>query len=266
MSDALIEVFGLTHYFDGPAGTHKALDNVSLEMVAGEIFAVIGPSGCGKTTLLNIIGGFVDPSEGEVRVHGERVRGPAPDRGVIFQGYALYRWLTVQENVEFGLKILGLGRKARAERARHYLALVGLDEFRSHYTYQLSGGMKQRVAIARALAADPEILLLDEPFGALDAQMREILQEELLRIWDKTRKTIFLITHSVEEAVFLSHRTCVMTARPGRIKQILEINLPQPRYDFHVRTSPQFNAYKERVLEMVREEVGSDSRPDHMSA
>ena len=217
---------------------------------------MIGPSGCGKTTLLNIIGGFVRPNQGSVLVDGNEVRGPGPDRGVIFQGYALYRWLTVQQNVEFGLKIQGLDRKRRSERARHYLSLVGLDEFREHFPYQLSGGMKQRVAIARALATDPRVLLMDEPFAALDAQMRELLQEELLRIWEKTRKTIFFITHSVEEAIFISTRACVMTARPGRIKTILEIDLPHPRFDFRVRTSVAFNKCKEQMLELIREEVG----------
>lgn len=266
MTKELIEVSGLTHYFKGPTGENKVLDGIDLSIVSGEIFAVIGPSGCGKTTLLNIIGGFVAPAEGDVFVDGNAIRGPGPDRGVIFQGYALYRWLTVQKNVEFGLRMLGVGAKERAERARHYLAMVGLDDFRSHFSYQLSGGMKQRVAIARALAADPRILLLDEPFAALDAQMREILQEELLRIWEKTRKTIFLITHSVEEAIFLSNRTCVMTARPGRIKRIIDIELPHPRVDFHARTSPQFNAYKDQILELVREEVGAGSMREEAGA
>jgi ABC-type nitrate/sulfonate/bicarbonate transport system ATPase subunit len=256
VNSRFIDITGLEHYFKGPLGTAKVLDGVDLAIGAGEILTVIGPSGCGKTTLLNVIGGFVKPDAGRVLVNGHLVTGPGPDRGVIFQGYALYRWLTVQKNVEFGLKIQGIGKKARSERARHFLSLVGLDEFRGHYPYQLSGGMKQRVAIARALAADPSVLLMDEPFAALDAQMRELLQEELLKIWDATRKTIFFITHSVEEAIFISTRVCVMTARPGKIKKILDIDLPHPRFDFHVRTSPEFNRCKEELLELVREEVG----------
>lgn len=255
MTKELIRISGLSHSFQGPSGPIAALEGIDLSIAAGEIVALIGPSGCGKTTLLNIIGGFVSPTSGSVTVNGRGVCGPGRDRGVIFQGYALYRWLTVQENVEFGLKIMGMGRRQRAERARHHLAMVGLEEFGSHYPYQLSGGMKQRVAIARALAADPEILLLDEPFGALDAQMREVLQEELLRIWEKTQKTMVLVTHSVEEAVFLSDRAVVMKARPGRIKDVVRVDLPGTRLDFHVRTSPAFNSYKERMLELIREEV-----------
>jgi ABC-type nitrate/sulfonate/bicarbonate transport system ATPase subunit len=256
VNDRCIDVSGLAHCFKGPSGTAKVLDGVDLTIGAGEILTVIGPSGCGKTTLLNVIGGFVRPDEGQVLVNGTAVNGPGRDRGVIFQGYALYRWLTVQKNVEFGLKIQGVEKRERRERARHFLSLVGLDEFRGHYPYQLSGGMKQRVAIARALAPDPSVLLMDEPFAALDAQMRELLQEELLRIWDTTRKTIFFITHSVEEAIFISTRVCVMTARPGKIKKLMNINLPHPRFDFHVRTSPEFNRCKEELLELVREEVG----------
>ncbi len=260
MVRSAIEIVGLSHTFAGPQGPARVLSDVSLTISPGEIFTILGPSGCGKTTLLNIIGGFIEPSSGEVLVGARRVTGPGPDRGVIFQSYALFRWLTVQKNVEFGLKIRGVGRRERAEAARRYLTMVGLMDFHAHYPYQLSGGMKQRVAIARALAADPDILLLDEPFAALDAQMRELLQEELLRIWDKTRKTIVLITHSVDEAIFVSTRTCVMTARPGRIKKVIDVDLPHPRADYHVRTSRAFNEIKDSVLGLVREEVAVSVR------
>jgi NitT/TauT family transport system ATP-binding protein/sulfonate transport system ATP-binding protein len=250
-----ITITGLSHSFEGPRGPIKVLEEVDLSISGGEFCALLGPSGCGKTTLLNVIGGFVEPAAGEVLAGSQPIVGPGPDRGVVFQSYALFRWLTVQQNVEFGLKILGVGRRARSERARQYLSLVGLDDFRSHYPYQLSGGMKQRVAIARALASDPAVLLMDEPFAALDAQMRELMQEELLKIWDKTRKTIVFVTHSVDEATFLATRICVMTARPGRVKRLIDVALPHPRPDFHVRTTREFNQIKETVLELVREEV-----------
>jgi len=255
MSQKAIEIVGLSHEFFGQAGASRVVEDIDLTIAPGEFLTIVGPSGCGKTTLLNIIGGFIRPTAGEVLVGGRPIQGPGPDRGVILQGYALFRWLTVQQNAEFGLRMQGRTRRDRTDVARHYLSLVGLDEFRSYYPYQLSGGMKQRVAIARALAADPDILLMDEPFAALDAQMREILQEELLRIWDKTGKTIFFITHSVDEAIFLSTRVCVMTARPGRLKRVTEVSLPQPRFDYHVRTTRAFNDLRESLLELVREEV-----------
>ena len=248
---------GVSHWFEGPHGRTKVLEGIDLDIKSGEFLTVLGPSGCGKTTLLNIIGGFVEADVGQAESYGRLIEGPGPDRGVIFQSYALFRWLTVQQNVEFGLRRLKMSKSERADVAAHHLTLVGLQDFRSHYPYQLSGGMKQRVAIARALAADPKILLMDEPFAALDAQMREILQEELLGIWEQTRKTIFFITHSVDEAIFLSTRVCVMSARPGCSKAIFPVELPQPRMDFRVRTTPAFAEIKERVLALLREEVGS---------
>jgi NitT/TauT family transport system ATP-binding protein len=259
-SAVAIRLRGVSHGFDGPNGRGEVLRGIDIDITAGEFLTVLGPSGCGKTTLLNIIGGFVEADIGQVDVFGHSIDGPGPDRGVIFQSYALFRWLTVQKNVEFGLHRLKLSRGERSDVAMRYLSLVGLEEFRAHYPYQLSGGMKQRVAIARALAADPQILLMDEPFAALDAQMREILQEELLGIWQQTRKTVFFITHSVDEAIFLSNRVYVMTARPGRSKALIPIQLPEPRMDYRVRTTPEFSEAKERVLALVREEVGASSR------
>jgi ABC-type nitrate/sulfonate/bicarbonate transport system ATPase subunit len=254
-ADIAVRLDGVSHWFDGPSGRIQTLSEIDIQIERGEFFTVLGPSGCGKTTLLNIIGGFIEAKAGEVRIFGEAVSGPGPDRGVIFQSYALFRWLSVQKNVEFALHGRKLAKAERADLALQYLDLVGLKDFRHHYPYQLSGGMKQRVAIARALAADPKILLMDEPFAALDAQMREVLQEELLEIWQRTRKTVFFITHSVDEAVFLSTRICVMSANPGRTRTILPNDLPQPRADYRARTTAAFQENKERILDLIRDEV-----------
>jgi NitT/TauT family transport system ATP-binding protein len=255
-----VSMNGLNHWFDGPSGRTQTLRDVNIQIKAGEFFTVLGPSGCGKTTLLNIIGGFIEAKAGAISIFGEPISGPGPDRGVIFQSYALFRWLTVLKNVEFALHNRGLSRVERADVAFHYLDLVGLTDFQHHYPYQLSGGMKQRVAIARALAADPKILLMDEPFAALDAQMREILQEELLEIWQRTRKTVLFITHSVDEAIFLSTRICVMATNPGRTKAIMSNDLPQPRMDYRVRTTPAFQESKERILDLIRGDVSPDKK------
>jgi NitT/TauT family transport system ATP-binding protein len=250
-----VSLDGVGHWFDGPSGRTQTLSDVNIRIKTGEFFTVLGPSGCGKTTLLNIVGGFIEAKAGDVAIFGEPVSGPGPDRGVIFQSYALFRWLSVLKNVEFSLHGRKLPKAERADVALQYLNLVGLKDFRHHYPYQLSGGMKQRVAIARALAADPKILLMDEPFAALDAQMREVLQEELLEIWQRTRKTVFFITHSVDEAIFLSTRVCVMSANPGRTKALLSNDLPQPRADYRARTTAAFQENKERILGLIRDEV-----------
>jgi NitT/TauT family transport system ATP-binding protein len=250
-----VKLDGVGHWFDGPSGRTQTLSDVNIEIETGEFFTVLGPSGCGKTTLLNIVGGFIEAKAGQVAIFGEPVSGPGPDRGVIFQSYALFRWLNVLKNVEFALHGRKLAKAERADLAMQYLDLVGLKDFRHHYPYQLSGGMKQRVAIARALAADPKILLMDEPFAALDDQMREVLQEELLQIWQRTRKTVFFITHSVDEAIFLSTRIGVMSANPGRTKAMLANDLPQPRADYRVRTTTAFAENKQRILGLIRDEV-----------
>jgi ABC-type nitrate/sulfonate/bicarbonate transport system ATPase subunit len=250
-----VSLDGVGHWFDGPSGRTQAVSEVNIQIKTGEFFSVLGPSGCGKTTLLNIVGGFIEAKAGEVSIFGKPVSGPGPDRGVIFQSYALFRWLSVLKNVEFALYGRRLGKAERADVALQYLDLVGLQDFRHHYPYQLSGGMKQRVAIARALAADPKILLMDEPFAALDAQMREVLQEELLEIWRRTRKTVLFITHSVDEAIFLSTRICVMSANPGRTKALLPNELPQPRADYRARTTAAFQENKERLLGLIRNEM-----------
>ncbi|MBI2311154.1 MAG: ABC transporter ATP-binding protein [Betaproteobacteria bacterium] len=236
------------------AGPIVALDAISLTVGKGEFIAILGPSGCGKSTLLHIIAGLVS-ADGSVVAHGKTVAGPGFDRGLVFQDYALFPWRTVLENVAFGLEIKKVPANAREPIAREHIAAVGLAGFEHRYPSQLSGGMKQRAAIARALAYDPEVLLMDEPFAALDAQCREILQGELLRIWEKTGKTVVFVTHSIEEAVFLAQRVVVMTARPGRIKQVVDIDLPAGRAAGDVRSSPQFAALRHLIWELLAEEV-----------
>lgn len=232
-----------------------ALRGVNIEVNKGEFMALVGPSGCGKSTFLNIVGGLVLPSSGSVSIDGKRVDGPALNKGIVFQGYALFPWRTVIENVEFGLEIQKLPKANRKEIAKKYISLVGLSGSEDRYPCELSGGMKQRVAIARALAYNPDILLMDEPFGALDAQTREILQYELLRIWEKTHKTILFVTHSIDEAIFLADRVAVMTARPGIIKDIVKINLPRPRLDEETRSSSEFARLRCNLWKSLKEEV-----------
>jgi len=238
------------------------LDDISLSVEHGRFLTIVGPSGCGKTTLLNIIAGFVTPTNGEVLIDGRRVTGAGPERGVVFQGYALFDWLTVKKNIEFGLRMRGIPERERAAKADEYLALVGLRKFSHRYPYELSGGMKQRVAIARALANDPEILLMDEPFASLDAQTREIMQEELLRIWERTGKTILFITHSIEEAIYLSTDVAVMTFRPGHLKCTLRVELPYPRGDFNIRTAPRFVELEKVIHHLIREEIAKHEMED----
>ncbi|TXL70806.1 ABC transporter ATP-binding protein [Vineibacter terrae] len=206
-----------------------ALCDISLAVAAGEFVSILGPSGCGKSTLLYIVGGFVAPSAGAVTVNGQRVTGPSPDRGPVFQEFALFPWKTVLGNVMYGLQRQGVARQQALARARELIAMVHLAGYENLYPKELSGGMKQRVAIARTLAYRPSILLMDEPFGALDAHTRTRLQNDLLDIWERDRKTVLFVTHSVEEAVFLSDRVVTMTRAPGRLKQIIAIDLPRPR-------------------------------------
>lgn len=229
-------------------GTFTALDRVSLDIE--EFVTVVGPSGCGKSTLMNIAAGLVTPTSGWVTVDGEEVHGPGPDRGVIFQQYALFPWLTVRGNVEFGLRLAGMPRARRREVAEHYIDLVGLSDFADALPKTLSGGMKQRCAIARAYAVDPKILLMDEPFGALDALTRVQLQDQLLQTWSSDRRTVMFITHDVDEAVYLARRVVVMAARPGRIQQVIEVDLPYPRTE-EIRLSPEFAAIRNQVWHAV---------------
>jgi NitT/TauT family transport system ATP-binding protein len=228
-----------------------ALQDISLDVAADEFVTVLGPSGCGKTSLLNIIAGFEAPTSGQIALDGEPIRGPGPDRGVVFQEYALFPWLTVRQNVEFGLRERRLPRRERAERADAQIAAVGLRGFEDRYPQELSGGMRQRVALARVVVNDPKILLMDEPFAALDAQTRTLMQVELLSVWGRTQQTVVFITHNIEEAIYLGDRVVVMTARPGLVKEIVPVELPRPR-DV---TSAPFNAYRRQVTALVEEEV-----------
>lgn len=243
---AAISVREATKVYVTERGRTVSLDRVSLDIARGEFITLVGPSGCGKSTMLNLIGGLLMPSSGQVLVDGKPVSGPGPDRGVIFQQYALFPWLTAQQNVEFGLRLQGLDKAGRAERARHYLKLVGLQDFAHALPKELSGGMKQRCAIARAYAVNPSLLLMDEPFGALDALTRVQMQDELLSTWQQERKTIVFITHDVDEAVYLASRVVVMSPRPGRISEVIDVPLPYPRNE-EIRLSPEFAEIRARV-------------------
>jgi NitT/TauT family transport system ATP-binding protein len=213
----------------GERRTFTAVRNLNLNVKPGEFVTIVGPSGCGKSTLLDILAGLALPTEGDIFIDGKRAHGPGLDRGIVLQGYALFPWRTVRQNIEYGLEIKKMKKAERREISDHFIELVSLVGFENCFPYELSGGMRQRVAIARALAYDPEVLLMDEPFAAVDAQTRETLQDELLRIWEKTGKTIIFITHSIEEAVFLADRVAVMSSSPGTIQHIVRVDLPRPR-------------------------------------
>ena len=247
---ARISVQGVTKTFDLSGEEFIALDNVSLDVADNEFVTVVGPSGCGKSTLMNVLAGLDAPTSGQALVDGKAVSGPGPERGVIFQQYALFPWLTVRKNVEFGLKTAGLPAKERREKAEHFIEMVGLSQFADALPKMLSGGMKQRCAIARAYAVDPTILLMDEPFGALDALTRVKLQEQLLDTWSQEKRTVVFITHDVDEAVYLANRVVVMAARPGRIFDIIDVDLPYPRTE-EMRLSPEFTALRNRVWHSV---------------
>jgi NitT/TauT family transport system ATP-binding protein len=239
----------------GPARRFTALDDITLDVRSGEFLTLVGPSGCGKSTLLDLLGGLEAPTSGRILLDGRPIEGPARDRGIVFQQYALFPWRTAVQNIEFGLDIAGLKSKTRREKALHYLDLVGLSAFANRYPHELSGGMKQRVAIARSLAYDPEVLMMDEPFAALDAQTRETLQGELLRIWRRTGKTIVFITHGIDEAVVLGQRVAIMTSRPGRIKQVIEVPEVLRSETEDVRSLPAFGAVRHEVWTLLRDEV-----------
>ncbi|WP_183086473.1 ABC transporter ATP-binding protein [Mycetocola zhadangensis] len=247
---ARISVQGVTKTYNLAGKEFFALDNVSLDVADNEFITVVGPSGCGKSTLMNVLAGLDKPTSGQAVVDGKVVSGPGPERGVIFQQYALFPWLTVRKNVEFGLKTAGLGAKERREKAEHFIEMVGLSQFADALPKMLSGGMKQRCAIARAYAVDPTILLMDEPFGALDALTRVKLQEQLLDTWSQEKRTVVFITHDVDEAVYLANRVVVMAARPGRIFDIIDVDLPYPRTE-EMRLSPEFTALRNRVWHAV---------------
>ncbi len=231
-----------------------AIENVSLQIKNKEFTTILGPSGCGKSTLLRIVAGLTKPTQGVVRLDGKIVSGPGQDRGMVFQSYTLFPWLTVKENIQFGLELSGMEKSKQEEIVQEFIEKVGLKGFEGAYPKELSGGMKQRVAIARALANNPDILLLDEPFGALDAQTRSLMQELLTQVWEDLHKTILFVTHDVEEAIFLSDRVFVMTARPGKIKAEIEIPLERPR-NYEMKSTEAFMNLKKQALALIREEA-----------
>jgi NitT/TauT family transport system ATP-binding protein len=238
---------------DPNAGAFRALAHVNLNVAEGEFLSLVGPSGCGKSTFLYILSGLQKLTEGTAYINGAPITGPALDRGIIMQAYALFPWRTIRKNVEFGLEVKKLPKRERREIADRFIELVGLSEFANRYPYELSGGMKQRIAIARALAYDPDVLLMDEPFAAVDEQTRGLLHEELLRIWEKTNKTIIFVTHSIDESIFLADRVAVMSPCPGTIKEIIDIKLPRPRTP-EVKSTPEFGAYRNRVWQLLQNE------------
>jgi NitT/TauT family transport system ATP-binding protein len=253
-ASAFLVVDDIVKHFESPDGVLTALDHVSLSFAPGEFVGVIGPSGCGKSTLFNVIGGLLDGYEGTVKVAGERVRGPHPAIGMIFQEESTFPWRTVIDNVAFPLEIAGLPKAERYERARHFVKLVGLDGFERRYPAELSGGMRQRVSMARTLAAQPKILLMDEPFASLDEQTRLLLGDKVLQIQQQLKQTTLLITHNITEAVQLSDRVVVMSYRPGKVKRVVEIALPRPRSS-EIVSSEAFGRYVAQIWSDLREEA-----------
>jgi NitT/TauT family transport system ATP-binding protein len=234
--------------------TLTALSDINLKIRKGEFFAIVGPSGCGKSTLLYVLAGLIGATRGTILIDGQKMVGPGLDRGIIMQQYALFPWRTIRKNVEFGLEVKRIARQERRQIAERFIDLVGLSDFADRYPFELSGGMKQRIAIARALAFDPEILLMDEPFAAIDEQTREVMHDELLEIWDKTQKTIIFVTHSIDEAVLLADRIAVMTPCPGTVKGIVEVSLPRPRKSGSIKATPAFARIRRRVWELLHDE------------
>jgi NitT/TauT family transport system ATP-binding protein len=253
-ANAILVVDDIVKRFETPDGVLTAVDHVSLGVAPGEFLGVIGPSGCGKSTLFNVIGGLLDGYEGAVEVAGERVRGPHPSIGMIFQEESTFPWRNVLDNVAFPLEIAGLPKAQRYDRARHFVKLVGLDGFERRYPAELSGGMRQRVSMARTLAAQPKILLMDEPFASLDEQTRLLLGDKVLQIQQELKQTTLLITHNITEAVQLSDRVLVMTYRPGRVKRIVDISLPRPRSS-EIVSSEAFGRYVAQIWNDLREEA-----------
>ena len=248
-----LKIDNVVKEYVGNKGKTVALNGVSLDIKENEFICVVGPSGCGKSTLLNIIAGLLEPTSGAVYLDGKKIEGTGVERGVVFQGYALFPWRTVLKNVMFGLEMKRMPKAEAEAIAKKYIKAVGLEGFEHAYPKELSGGMRQRVAIARAYAADPEVLLLDEPFGALDAQTRVQLQSELLNTWEHEKKTCFFITHDVDEAIILAQRVIIMSARPGRIKKIVDIDIPYPRTQA-TKTDPRFLELKTEIWNEVYQE------------
>ena len=250
-------VDGLRLLYEQGAGGEDflALDDVNFAIGDGEFVTIVGPSGCGKSTLLMLIAALLRPSAGSIRLNGRAVATPGWDRALVFQDFALLPWRTVLKNVELGLELKGVAPSARQEIARRHLQMVGLRAFERHFPHQLSGGMRQRVGIARALSVEPEILLMDEPFGALDAQTRTVLQDELLNLWGRVKSTVLFITHDLDEAIYLSDLVVVMGRRPGRIKEVLEVTLPHPRYSYDTRAEKEFARLRSIAWQSIKEEL-----------
>ena len=249
----MIEIRGVHKEFVKGERRVVALQDIDLTVAEREFVAILGPSGCGKSTLLNMVAGFDLPTQGSVKVAKEEIIAPAPSRGVVFQEPALFPWLTVMDNVVFGPKTVGQRSADYRARAAQIIEQIGLSGFEASYPAELSGGMRQRVGIARVLIMEPKVLLMDEPFGSLDAQTRTLMQELLLSLWERHQQTVLFITHDIEEAVLLADRVCVMTARPGRIKKSIEVRMPRPR-SIDLTTTPEFNALRREVLDLIREE------------
>ncbi|MFQ6051140.1 MAG: ABC transporter ATP-binding protein [Candidatus Hydrothermarchaeota archaeon] len=250
---AKISIENLTKVFRLDNSDLVVLKDLSLDVRDGEFLGIVGPSGCGKTTLLNIIAGLEEPTHGIVKINGKEIKGPGLDRGMLFQGYALLPWRTVMKNVELGLEIRRIKKRERERIAKYYIELVGLKGFEDVYPRDLSGGMMQRAALARALSTDPDVLLMDEPFASVDALTSENLQRELLRIWNRTKKTIIYVTHNIDEAIYLSDRVAVMSSRPARIKEIIDIELSRPRDE--AKTNPKFPEIRQEIWDLLKKEV-----------
>ena len=256
MAKTKLQAVGLRmeYYQPRTGGRLLALDNINLSVEEGEFVTIVGPSGCGKTTFINIADGLLKPTGGKIMLDGKEVTGPGNDRAMVFQDPCLLPWRTVLRNVLFGLECRGLGGDAERERALKFIKLVGLSGFEDHYSHELSGGMQQRCNLARALTVDPEILIMDEPFASLDAQTREIMQMELLRIWNEAKKTVLFITHQINEAIYLADRVIIFGARPGRVKDVLKIDIPRPR-KLEVKRDRQFLEYEDKLWNLIEEEV-----------
>jgi NitT/TauT family transport system ATP-binding protein len=266
-----LQVQGITHRFSRHGQTMEVCQDINFDVRPGEFLSIVGPSGCGKTTLLRIVGGLIEPTDGIVQIGGETVHGPGPDRGFVFQQDSLFPWRTLSGNVHFGLEAQGTRAKRgelsrgewraqAAERTKAAIELVGLKDFAGHYPHELSGGMRQRANLARALAIEPKVLLMDEPFSALDAQTREIMQAELLRVWRQDRATVIFITHQIDEAVYLSDRVAIMSSRPGRVREVVDVDLPRPR-DLHVKRTPEFVTYTDHIWRQIEHEARSAAMP-----
>ena len=245
-----LQIANLHKHFETKQGTLVVLKDINMAIAQGEFICAVGASGSGKSTLLRQIAGLDSPTMGEVKIDGKRITAPGPDRGMVFQHYTLFPWMTVQENTEFGLKLQGVPKKERREQASYYLSVVGLSEFAKSLPKELSGGMKQRVAIARALASEPKVLLMDEPFGALDIHTKESMHEFMLDLWQRTNITVFMITHDVEEAVFLSNRIYALGARPGTVRKEIPINLPERTHT--IKRQSIFHDYRDELMELLR--------------